>query len=55
LGLAAYLGGCFGEQVSGCLAAGARRTDTAYPRFLSRSHAADLVVSAAQSGFHGYC
>lgn len=35
-------------------AAGAQRTDTAYPRFLSRSHAADLLVSPAQSGFHGY-
>ena len=35
-------------------AAGARRTDTAFPRFLSRSHAADLLVSPAQSGFHGY-
>jgi len=35
-------------------AAGARRTDTAYPRFLSRSHAADLLVSPAQSGFRGY-
>ena len=35
-------------------AAGARRTDTAYPRFLSRSRAADLLVSPAQSGFHGY-
>ena len=35
-------------------AAGARRTSTAYPRFLSRSHAADLLVSPAQSGFRGY-
>ena len=35
-------------------AAGARRTDTAYPRFLSRSHAADLLVSPVGSGFHGY-
>ena len=35
-------------------AAGARRTDTAYPRFLSRSHAADLLVSPAKSGFDGY-
>jgi hypothetical protein len=31
-------------------AAGARRTDTAYPRFLSRSYAADLLVTPAQSG-----
>ena len=35
-------------------AAGARRTDTAYPRFLRASHAADLVVTPARSGFHGY-
>ena len=35
-------------------AAGARRTSTAYPRFLSRSHAADLLVSPVQSGFRGY-
>ena len=35
-------------------AAGARRTDTAYPRFLSRSHAADLLVSPGLSGFRGY-
>src|ERR1035438_9592908 len=44
-------------RVSGVVlvaAAGARRTGTAYPRFLSRSHAADLLVSPAQSGFRGY-
>ncbi len=35
-------------------AAGARRTDTAYPRFLRASHAADLLVTPARSGFHGY-
>jgi hypothetical protein len=35
-------------------AAGARRTDTAYPRFLRQSHAADLLVPPARSGFHGY-
>src|SRR5256884_4591963 len=35
-------------------AAGARRTDTAYPRFLRESHAADLLVTPARSGFHGY-
>jgi hypothetical protein len=34
--------------------AGARRTSTAYPRFLGRSHAADLLVAPAQSGFRGY-
>jgi len=35
-------------------AAGARRTDTAYSRFLRQSHAADLLVTPARSGFHGY-
>jgi putative ABC transport system permease protein len=35
-------------------AAGARRTDTAYPRFLHRSDAADLLVTPTRSGFHGY-
>jgi hypothetical protein len=35
-------------------AAGAQRTDTAFPRFLSRSHAADLLVSPARSGFDRY-
>jgi hypothetical protein len=35
-------------------AAGARRTDTAYPRLLRRSDAADLLVTPARSGFHGY-
>src|SRR5579859_6261477 len=35
-------------------AAGARRTDAAYPRLLRQSHAADLLVSPARSGFHGY-
>src|SRR5256885_14418413 len=35
-------------------AAGARRTDTAYPRFLRESHAADLLVTPARPGFHGY-
>ena len=35
-------------------ALGARRTDTAYPRFLSHSRAADLLVSPGLSGFHGY-
>ena len=35
-------------------ASGARRTDTAYPRFLRQSHAADLLVTSARSGFHGY-
>ena len=35
-------------------AAGARRTDTAYPRFLRASHAAQLAVFPALSGFRGY-
>lgn len=35
-------------------AAGARRTDTAYPRLLRQSHAADLLVAPARSGFAGY-
>src|SRR5215470_183484 len=35
-------------------AAGARRTDTAYPRFLRASHAAQLAVFPALSGFGGY-
>ncbi|HSS89850.1 MAG TPA: FtsX-like permease family protein [Streptosporangiaceae bacterium] len=35
-------------------AAGARRTDTAYPRFLRASHAAQLAVFPQRSGFGGY-
>ena len=35
-------------------AAGARRTDTAYPRLLRRSNASHLLVTPARSGFHGY-
>jgi hypothetical protein len=35
-------------------AAGARRTDTAYPRLLRQSRAADLLVSPARPGFSGY-
>src|SRR5205823_7371936 len=31
-------------------AAGARRTDTAYPRFLKATNSEDFLVSAAQSG-----
>jgi hypothetical protein len=52
LALAALLGAMAGVALTA--AAGAWRTDTAYPRFLHRSHAADLLVSPAQSGFHGY-
>jgi hypothetical protein len=36
------------------VAAGARRTDTAYPRFLQASKAADVLVSPQGTGFGGY-
>jgi len=52
LALAALLGLVGGIALTA--AAGARRTDTAYPRFLRRSHAADLLVTPTRSGFHGY-
>ena len=52
LALAMLLGVISGIALTA--AAGAWRTDTAYPRFLSRSHAADLLVNPALSGFHGY-
>lgn len=52
LALAALLGAMAGVALTA--AAGAWRTDTAYPRFLHRSQAADLLVSPARSGFHGY-
>jgi len=35
-------------------AAGASRTDTAYPRFLTQSHASDVLVSPANTGIAGY-
>ena len=35
-------------------AAGARRTASAYPRFLHASHASDLLISPAASGLNGY-
>jgi ABC-type antimicrobial peptide transport system permease subunit len=35
-------------------AAGASRTDSAYPRFLAQSHASDMLVSPANSGVAGY-
>jgi ABC-type antimicrobial peptide transport system permease subunit len=35
-------------------AAGALRTDSAYPRFLQRSNAADLLISPAGTGLGGY-
>ena len=52
LALAVLLGVIGGIALTA--AAGARRTDTAYPRFLRRSYAADLLVTPALSGFHGY-
>jgi hypothetical protein len=33
---------------------GARRTDTAFPRFLEASHAADVLVSPNATGFKGF-
>ena len=35
-------------------AAGARRTSSAYPRFLRASHASDLLVAVAGTGLNGY-
>jgi len=35
-------------------AAGALRTETAYPRLLTRSNASDLLIAPAGSGFSGY-
>ena len=52
LALAVLLGLIAGIALTA--AAGARRTGTAYPRFLRQSHAADLLVAPARSGFHGY-
>jgi hypothetical protein len=52
LALAVLLGLIAGIALTA--AAGARRTDTAYPRFLRGSRAADLLVSPSRSGFHGY-
>ena len=52
LALAVLLGLIGGVAVTA--EAGARRTDTAYSRFLRASHAADLLVTPARSGFHGY-
>jgi hypothetical protein len=44
--------------IGGCAvlasAAGARRTSSAYPRFLQASHASDVAVSAAGPGVGGY-
>ena len=52
LALAVLLGVIGGMALTA--AAGARRTDTAYPRFLRASHAAQLAVCPARSGFGGY-
>jgi ABC-type antimicrobial peptide transport system permease subunit len=52
LALAVLLGVIGGIALTA--AAGARRTDTAYPRFLRASHAAQLAVFPALSGFGGY-
>jgi len=52
LALAVLLGVIGGIALTA--AAGARRTDTAYPRFLRTSHAAQLAVFPARSGFGGY-
>jgi putative ABC transport system permease protein len=52
LGLALLTGLVSGVVLTA--AAGARRTSTAYPRFLARSHAADVLVTPARAGFDGY-
>jgi hypothetical protein len=52
LALAVLLGVIGGIALTA--AAGARRTDTAYPRFLRASHAAQLAVFPPRSGFGGY-
>src|SRR5215467_1473632 len=52
LALAVLLGVIGGIALTA--AAGARRTGTAYPRFLRTSHAAQLAVFPARSGFGGY-
>jgi hypothetical protein len=52
LALAVLLGVIGGIALTA--AAGARRTDTAYPRFLRASHAAQMAVLPTLSGFRGY-
>ena len=52
LALAVLLGVIGGIALTA--AAGARRTGTAYPRFVRQSHAADLMVQPARPGFQGY-
>src|SRR6266566_7101003 len=52
LGLALLLGLTGGVVLTA--AAGARRTDTAYPRLLRWANASDLLVTPAGNGFKGY-
>src|SRR5207247_10280489 len=52
LALAVLLGAIGGIALTA--AAGAQRTDTAYPRFLPASHAAQLMAEPALSGFRRY-
>ena len=52
LGLALLLGLTGGVVLTA--AAGARRTDTAYPRLLRWANASDLLLSPARNGFSGY-
>src|SRR5213592_4280560 len=49
----ALLAGLAGGAVLAA-AAGARRTDSAYPRFLQASKASDVLVSPDVTGFGGY-
>jgi putative ABC transport system permease protein len=52
LALALVLGVMGGAVLAA--AAGARRTDTAYPRLLTWAHASDLQVLPTNTGLHGY-
>jgi len=52
LGLTVLLGVVGGVVLSA--AAGARRTDTAYPRLLASNHAADVLISPSGTGLTGY-
>ena len=53
LGVAGRDRGCIGTVVL-TAAAGARRTDSAYGRFLAASNAADVAVAPDNTGFGGY-
>ena len=46
--------GCSMSRDSHCAAAGALRTDSAYPRFLKASKASDALVSPTGTGLGGY-